>query len=172
MPSPIALAVDRERRGVAHADARRQPLPFGLRRSEDVLGLPRGVEEAVDARARLRAAQRAVERIADDRDRAFRAEALHHVVHGDGAPLSPLLSRSAQKFQNVSVASISPCSAFSTAAAARRRRCVACFLQIDAGAARQRLQQQPALVERAAGDGELLAFEIGDRSGSAIAPAP
>ena len=35
--------------------------------------------------------------------------------------------------------------------------------QIDAGAARQPLQQQPALVERAAGDGELLALEIGDR---------
>ena len=33
--------------------------------------------------------------------------------------------------------------------------------QIDAGAARQRLQQQPALVERAAGDRELAALEVG-----------
>ena len=52
----VALAIDRERRAVAHADARREPLPLGVRRGEDVLGLARGVEEAVDRR-RLRAAQ-------------------------------------------------------------------------------------------------------------------
>ncbi len=35
-------------------------------------------------------------------------------------------------------------------------------LEVETGAARKRLQQQPALVERAAGNGELSALEIGD----------
>ena len=39
---------------------------------------------------------------------------------------------------------------------------LACRLEIDPRASRQPLQQQPALVERAAGDGELAALEIGD----------
>ena len=68
------------------------------------------------------------------------------------ARLHALPSSSAQKFQNVSVASISPCSAF---CGQQRRRAVddrRLRLQIEARAPRQRLQQQPALVERPAGD--------------------
>jgi hypothetical protein len=37
------------------------------------------------------------------------------------------------------------------------------LLEIQTGAARQRLQQQPAFVEWAAGNGKLLAAEIDDR---------
>jgi hypothetical protein len=47
----------------------------------------------------------------------------------------------------------------------QRRRAVddrRLFLEIKPAAARQRLQQEPALVERAAGNGKLPAFEIDD----------
>ena len=52
----------------------------------------------------------------------------------------------------------------------------ACCFEIDAGALRQRLQQQPAFVERAAGHAELLALEIADAaigecSGTMTAPS-
>ena len=54
-----------------------------------------------------------------------------------------------------------PVAPFRTGAAARRTRCSPAA-RIDPRASRQPLQQQPALVERAAGDGELAALEIGD----------
>src|SRR6185312_8385895 len=83
----VALAVDRERARIGDADARRQPLPFGLRRRQNLLGLAGGLEEAIDRRSIARRPG-ALEGVADDGDRPFRTEALHDVVHGDRALLA------------------------------------------------------------------------------------
>src|SRR5436190_10332805 len=80
----VALTVDRERRGVAHADAGGEALPFGFGRREDFLGLAAYVEEAVDRRLVARRPA-TVEGIADDRDRRLGAELAHHARHLDGA---------------------------------------------------------------------------------------
>jgi hypothetical protein len=65
----------------------------------------------------------------------------------------PRRSRSAAKFQNSSAASSSPAAAFSASSGAA----------LGVG-----LQKQPAFVERAAGDAERLALEVGERSNRSI----
>src|SRR5262245_6112759 len=158
----VALAVDRKRARVADADARRKPLPFVRRRGQDVLGLPRGVEEAVDGRAVARRPG-AVEGVADDGDRSLRPQALHHVIHADGTAL-PLAfevgAKVPERERGIALA-------LHCLLRQERRRPVddgRLAPEIDAGAACERLQQQPALVERTARHCELPALEIGDRA--------
>ena len=82
----VALAVDGERARIGDTDPRGEPLPLGLRRSQNGLGLTGSVEEPIDRRAIARCPA-ALEGIADDRDRSLRPEAFHDVVHGDRALL-------------------------------------------------------------------------------------
>src|SRR6476646_1241616 len=72
----VTLAVDRERARVGHADARGKPLPFGLRRRQNLLGLAGRFEEAIDRRSIARCPG-AFEGITDDGDRPLCAEGLH-----------------------------------------------------------------------------------------------
>src|SRR5262245_10775872 len=80
----VARPIDRKRGRIADADARRQPLPFRLGAGQDVLGLPRRVEEAVHGRA-VAHGPAALERVADDRNRSLGAERTHDVFHRDRA---------------------------------------------------------------------------------------
>src|SRR5882757_2528963 len=72
----VALAIDRERARVGDADARGKPLPFGVGRRQDVLGLPHRVEETVDSGTTARS-EGAFECVADDRHRSLGAEPSH-----------------------------------------------------------------------------------------------
>ncbi len=156
----IALAVDRERARVAGADARRQPLPLVLRCGHDLLGIARGGEEAVDG-GTVAGSEGAVEGVADDRHRALGAQALHHGVHGERAakPLAFQLGAEVPECEGgVSLA-------LQGLLREQRRGTVdhcCVLLEVDAAAPRQRLQQQPALVDRPARHRELAAFEVGE----------
>src|SRR4029078_8872198 len=83
----VTLAVDRERARTGDADARGQPLPFGFRRRQNILGLARGLEEAIDRRSIARCPG-PLEGVTDDGHRTLGAEALHDAVHLDRALLS------------------------------------------------------------------------------------
>src|SRR5262249_1795154 len=80
----VALAIEGERAGLAHANAGRKPLPFGLRGGEKPLGFACGVEKTID-RGFVASAPGAVEGIADDRDRRLGAELPHHAGDLDRA---------------------------------------------------------------------------------------
>src|SRR5712692_1410169 len=158
----VALAIDCKRVGVDGANAPRKSLPFGLRRSEDFFRLTGGVEKAVDGGSVARGPG-TVEGIADDRDRPLGAEALHDTVHGDGAlePFAFELGAEVPEGQGGVDLALQRLLRQQRRRAVDDRRLLA---EIDAGAPRQCLQQEPALVERAARNGELLALEIGDVS--------
>src|SRR5262249_23530828 len=100
---------------------------------------------------------RAVEGVADERYRPLRPEAPYDVIHGNGAlvPLAFEIGAEIPKCQRgVGLA-------LQRFLRQQRRRAVddrRLFLEIKPAAARQRLQQEPALVERAAGNGKLPAF--------------
>src|SRR5262245_9664247 len=149
----VALAVDRKRVRVADADARREPLPFVRRRGQDVLGLPGGVEEAVEGRAVARRPG-GVEGVAGERDRSLRPQTFHHVIHADGAALPLAFEVGAEVPERERGVAF----ALQCFLRQERRRPVddrRFALEIDAGAARERLQQEPALVERTARHREL-----------------
>ena len=107
----VTLPIDRERAGVATPMRGASRCHSASDEASISLALLRGIRKWSTGAAVVRGPA-AVEDVTDDRDRRLGAELLHHVGHGDGA-LEPLLSRPAQKFQNVNVASVSPCNAFS-----------------------------------------------------------
>src|ERR1700704_515731 len=154
----IALTVDRERARVGDADPGCEPLPFGLRRGKNGLGLTGSFEEAIDRRSIARCPG-TVEGVADDGDRPLRTEAFHDVVHSDRA-LLPLAFKIGtevpERQRGIDLA-------LQRFLRQERRGTVddrGLFPEIDTRAACQRLQEQPALVERTARDCELLALEI------------
>src|SRR6266545_5814140 len=149
----VALAVDRERGAIAHADAGREPLPFGFRVGVNFLGLAGGVEEAVDRRF-VAGRPAAVERISDDRDRRLGAELAHHAGDFDGA-LEALAFEVGAEIPERERAVVLPLLGL---LGQERRRAIddgSLAAQVEAGAARESLEEEPALVERAAGDREL-----------------
>src|SRR5262249_55446215 len=117
-------------------------------------------EEALDGRS-VAPGPRAVEGVADERYRALRPEGFHDVIHGDRACVSLGFEIGAEipkRQRGIGLA-------LQRLLRQQRQRAVyerGLFLEIEAAAARQRLQQEPALVERAAGNGELPASEIDD----------
>src|SRR5207344_2606880 len=78
----IAVAVDLEGGGLARADQRRDPLPFGIRPKQDLLGLLGGIEKAVDCLA-VRRRPCFIEDITDHRQRTGNAEIWQQVVYAD-----------------------------------------------------------------------------------------
>src|SRR4051812_5502315 len=154
----VTLAVDRERARIGDADARGKPLPFGLRRRQNILGLAGRLEEAIDRRSIARCPG-TLEGVTDDGDRSLCTEAFHDVVHGDRALLSLAFEIGAEIPERQHGVAL----ALQRFLRQERRGTIddrGLLLEIDAGAACQRLQQQPAFVERAAGDCELFALEI------------
>ena len=156
----VALSIDCERIGIVHTDARRDALPFRFRRGEDLLGLEGGIEEAVDRGFAARC-EDAVESVADDRHRPAGAEARHDIVHGDGASESFTFQLGAEipEGQRRIGLALQRLLRQQRGRAVDDRRLPA---EIGTGTPRHGLQQEPALVERAAGDRELPAAEIGD----------
>ncbi len=131
-----------------------------VRRGQDFLGLPGGGEKAVHRRA-LAACECAVERITDDRHRAFGTEPLHDLVHADRAAeafafeVGTEVPERQRRFMF----------ALQRLLGQQRRRAIddaGLLPEIEAGPPRKSLQQQPALVQGAARDGELAPLEVSD----------
>src|SRR5262245_19788913 len=156
----VALAVGRERRRVAHADAGREPLPFGRRGREDFLGRSGGIEEAID-RGFVARRPAAVEGIADDGDWRLGAKVAHHAGDLDGAPEALAFEIGAEVPERKRAVVLALLGLLG-----QERRCAIddgrLPAQVEAGAAREPLQEEPAFVERTARDRELFAFEVGD----------
>src|SRR5262249_56329828 len=79
--------VDRKRIRIGDVNARRQPLPFDLRRSKDILGLTGRGEKALNGRS-VAGGPRAVESVADERERPSRSKAPRDLIHWDGTPVA------------------------------------------------------------------------------------
>src|SRR5262244_4651002 len=156
----VALAIEGERAGFAHANAGRKLLPFGLGGGEKTLGFARGLEKTID-RGFVAGAPRAVEGIADDRDRSPGAELPHYARDLDRAPEAVAFKVGAEVPERERRVLL----ALQRLLREKRWRAVdnrRLAPQVETGAAREPLKQEPALVERAAGDRELFALQVGD----------
>ena len=136
--------------------------------------MPRYIEETIDGRAVARRPA-AVEGVADDRHRALGAERLHDLRDRDRAPEPPAFEVGAEVPEGQRGVGF----ALQRLLRQQRRSAIddaGLPPEVETGAPCQRLQQNPALVEGAAGDSEALApqmggLAVGDCAGTMTAPS-
>src|SRR6202167_3994914 len=156
----IALAIKGERSGIGRADASRELLPIGIRMRQNVLRLFGYREEAMQHIAMLRG-KTFVEDIADHRHGTGSAEALLDICDADQAPM-PMdfeIDTEIPKIQTGIALALQRLLPEKGRRAVKNGRVGG---KVDRGAFGKRLQQQPALIERSAGDAKLLALQVGE----------
>ncbi len=160
-PLGIALAVERQLLWVADAKLLADSLPVGVGARQLLLGLSGDLKKSPE-RVAMGLREALVEDIADDGERSLGAELLLDRLDADQPPEAARLERDGV-IPEVEAGVEFAGEGLLVKQRGRAEHDIRLGLEVEPALLRKGAQQQPALVERAAGDAERLAAEVGER---------
>src|SRR5579859_5760615 len=165
-PLAVTVTIDAQRGRVGGAGEGLNPAPLRIRGCENLLRLP-GCRDESRKQVRVRVAPCLVEDVTDHRGRALGAKLWKNVIDaGQATEALGLQCRAEIPVVERGIRLAAQC--FRGQERRRTIDDVGGSLQVGPVLFQRSLQQKPALVDRAAGDGERVALEIGQRSNGRV----